>query len=132
MTDEGNPSEKARALMARKDVIELELETQLSILQAENVTMQTPLVDYEGFPRADIDVWAVRNARVRIVELRNDLRDIMDAIGKALEEVYDPSTVAAVVGSSERVPEALKPFTKVESVATGSPASEAVGHLYCI
>ena len=124
---------KARGLMARKDVIELELETQLSILKAENVTMQTPLLDSEGFPRADIDIWAIRTARVRIIELRNDLRDIMDAIGKALEGVYDPSLTAVADSSElrhERAQSTPKPFSKVESVAPGSPASEAVGYLY--
>jgi len=134
MNDEENPLKKARALMARKDVLELELETQLSILKAENVTMQTPLVDPEGFPRADIDLWAIRTARVKIIELRNDLRDIMDAIGKVLEGVYDPSIgVAAAVDSStnEKVQDAPKPFSKVNSVAPGSPASEAVGH-FCM
>jgi 26S proteasome non-ATPase regulatory subunit 9 len=131
-----SPLEKARGLMARKDIIELELETQLSILKAEKVTMQTPLLDSEGFPRADIDVWAVRTARVKIIELRNDLRDVMDAIGKALEGVYDPSlTAAAVADSSNEKAQDIstpKPFSKVESVAPGSPASEAVGRLHSL
>ena len=135
MNDEDGPLKKARELMARKDVIELELETQLSILKAENVTMQTPLVDSEGFPRADIDVWAVRTARVKIIELRNDLRDIMDAIGKALEGVYAPPLTAVADSSEsrhEKAQDTLKPFSKVEGVAPGSPASEAVGYLYTI
>ena len=131
MSDEDNALEKARGLMARKDVLELELETQLSILKAENVTMQTPLVDPEGFPRADIDVWAIRTARVKIIELRNDLRDIVDAIGKVLEGVYDPSISTVDSSRNERVQDAPKPFSKVDSVAPGSPASEAVGH-FCM
>jgi 26S proteasome non-ATPase regulatory subunit 9 len=135
MNDEDNPLEKARGLVAQKDVLELELETQLSILKAENVTMETPLVDPEGFPRADIDVWAVRTARVKIIELRNDLRDIMDAIGKALERVYDPSSTAAAVADSSRngkIGDSLKPFSKVASVDPASPASDAVGFLYLV
>ena len=64
--------------MSRKDAIEAEMEAQLSILQSNAVTIDTPLVDSEGFPRADIDVWAVRHARVRIIELRNDLKALMD------------------------------------------------------
>jgi 26S proteasome non-ATPase regulatory subunit 9 len=131
MTNEDGALEKARTLMTQKDVIELELESQLSILKANNATMQTPLVDREGFPRADMDIWAVRTARVRIMELRNDLRDVMDAIGKALERIYDPSlTVTAGVSdsTSQKGTGALKPFTKVENVAPGSPASEAVSY----
>ena len=132
MANQDSSVKQARALMERKDGIERELETQLAILKANNATMQTPesLVDGEGFPRADIDVWAVRTARVKVIELRNDIRDVMDAIGRALEGVYDPSSTV-VTDSSSRIkkvpkPESLKPFTKVESVAPGSPASEAV------
>ena len=33
----------------------------------------------------------MRTARVKIIELRNDLKDTMDAIGRALEGVYDPA-----------------------------------------
>lgn len=117
--------ERARTLMARKDAIELEIETQFSILKAQNVTMETPLVDRDGFPRTDIDVWAVRTARVKIIELNNDLKGVVDAIGKALEGVY--ATTAAresPIPSSQNA--SSKPFAKVESVAPGSPAAEAV------
>ena len=64
--------------MARRDAIEAEMEAQLSILQSNSVNMDTPLVDHEGFPRDDIDIWAVRHARVRIIELRNDHKALMD------------------------------------------------------
>ncbi|KAF8158132.1 hypothetical protein B0H34DRAFT_656385 [Crassisporium funariophilum] len=119
-----SPLEQARTLMARKDTIEAELETHLSVLKANNnVTMHSPLVDREGFPRADIDIYAVRNARVRIIELRNDLKAVMDGIGKALEGIYDPALASAQSGEGEGG--ALKPFARVEGVAPGSPASEA-------
>jgi len=111
-------------LMDQKSNIEAELETHISTLKANNVTMQTPLVDVEGFPRADIDIYAVRGARVRIIELRNDLKAVMDAIGKALEGIYDPALQRSSQNdsSSERP---LKPFAKVDGVAPGSPAAEA-------
>jgi len=113
--------ERARMLMARKDAIESEIETQFSILKAQNVTMETTLVDGDGFPRTDIDVWAVRTARVRIIELNNDLKGVVDAIGKALEGVY-----AEADTRESAIPSSPKPFAKVESVAPGSPAAEAV------
>ena len=120
-----SPVEQTRALMAQKSNIEAELESHISILKANNVTMQSPLVDVEGFPRADIDIYAVRGARVRIIELRNDLKAVVDAIGKALEGIYDPALQQSSQNdsSSERP---LKPFAKVDGVAPGSPAAEAV------
>ncbi|EKM49487.1 uncharacterized protein PHACADRAFT_264995 [Phanerochaete carnosa HHB-10118-sp] len=86
--------------------------------------MQTPLVDADGFPRADIDVWEVRHARVRIIELRNDLRDVMDSIAKGLQGVYDPSLVAEKDHGVSDSPE-LHPFARVDGIAPGSPAATA-------
>ncbi|KAH9479228.1 26S proteasome non-ATPase regulatory subunit 9 [Psilocybe cubensis] len=122
-----SPADHARALMARKDEIESELQEQIDILKSNNVTMDTPLVDAEGFPRADIDLWVVRTARKRVIELRNDLRALMDEIAGALEKVYDPSVPSPSlrngVASSSAVP--TKPFARVEAVAPGSPSAEA-------
>ena len=119
------PRDQACALMERKQHIEAELDAQLSILKANECDMDTPLVDRDGFPRADINVWAVRSARVRTIELRNDLKAVMNAIAKALEGVFDPSLAA----SRAAEPKDLKPFAKVNTVSPGSPASQAVGCL---
>lgn len=89
--------------------------------------MNTPLVDPEGFPRADIDIYAVRNARVRIIELRNDLDAVMKAISKALEGIFDPALVVTQ-STTEAAPiqdVAPLPFARVDGVAPGSPAAEA-------
>ena len=120
-----NPRERAKELMESRSNIEAELEAHFSILKANDVTMETPLIDQEGFPRADVDIYAVRGARKRIIELRNDLKDITDAIGKALEGIYDPAN--AIPASAEPPPP--KPFAKVNTVAPGSPAKEAVSSL---
>jgi 26S proteasome non-ATPase regulatory subunit 9 len=77
------------------------------------------------------DIYQVRNARVRIIELRNDLKDVTDDIAKALQAVYDPSSVTAEVSSSSGAPagdeaDFVKPFAKVDGIAPGSPAAEAV------
>jgi 26S proteasome regulatory subunit N4 len=125
-------------LMERKDALETELSAQFSILSANQSTMNTPLVDPEGFPRADIDVWAVRHARVRIIELRNDLKQIVDDIAVALTAVRSDDAagrerngVGAVMmnGTSHNEadsPEDLEGFVRVDGVAPGSPAAVAV------
>lgn len=134
-----SPTERARILVARKDALEAELEAQGSILKANNTDMRQPLVDREGFPRDDLDVWAVRHARVRIIELRNDLGSLMDEIAKTLETVYprSPPTPPAEkeggegIGSTNVEEETttsteLLPFARVNGVAPGSPAADAV------
>lgn len=123
-----NPKEHARTLIAQKDAIEAQIQNHIAVLKANNCDMKTPLVDGEGFPRDDIDIYAVRGARVRIIELRNDLAAVMNAVGKALEGVYElkeaPSTSTSSTSSSEIRPS--QPFAKVNGVAPGSPAAEAV------
>ena len=122
-------SEQVRALMVRKEGIEAELEAQFSILKSHNCTMQTPLVDEEGFPRADIDIWAVRHARVRIIELRNDLSAVMDDIMMGLQGVYNPAlaqNTSTAPSEPAPNPSGLFPFAKVDGVAPGSPAATAV------
>ncbi|KAL1736592.1 hypothetical protein EV714DRAFT_241962 [Schizophyllum commune] len=116
-------SDRTRAvkeLMSQKEATETMIEEQASILKSNNATMRSPLVDADGFPRDDMDIYAVRGARVRIIELRNDLNDLMNKIGKALEGVYDPALIAPKPSEDD-----LRTFAKVNAVAPGSPAADA-------
>ncbi|KAJ7250851.1 hypothetical protein B0H12DRAFT_1120101 [Mycena haematopus] len=116
-----SPADTARALMLRKENIESQLQLQAGILAVNNgSTMDSPLIDSEGFPRADIDIYAVRNARIRIIELRNDLHATINALSIALQSVYDPALAPPDPIQSES-----KPFAKVDGVSPGSPAAEA-------
>ncbi|KAJ7366891.1 hypothetical protein DFH08DRAFT_835794 [Mycena albidolilacea] len=118
-----SPAENARALMLQKDDIESQLQYQAGILSLNNgSTMNSPLIDAEGFPRADIDIYAVRNARQRIIELRNDLAAVMNNLSLALQSVYDPAL--APPDPPQSITES-KPFAKVDGVSPGSPAAEA-------
>ena len=133
-----NAREHARALVHVKDGIEAEINLQLSILRENNCDMTSPLVDSEGFPRADLDIYAIRSARARIVVLRNDLKYTMDEIEKALQNVYDPSLAPPAASVTPPAPadvlsapsthteESLCPFAKIDGVAPGSPAAHAV------
>lgn len=100
--------------------------------------MSSPLVDPEGFPRADIDVYTVRHARAAIVRLRNDHRAVVEEMGRVLQVVYaaregegpaivvERSAVAVQpsgVNGTGRIQTAL---AKVNAVAPGSPAAQAV------
>lgn len=124
-----SPVEQARTLTVRKESIEAEIEAQISILKANNSTLHSPLVNPDGFPRDDIDVFLVRGARVRLIELRNDLKAVMDAIAKALERVYDPS-LAVDSAPADAPVGPPKPFARVDGVAPGSPASDAVRAIF--
>ena len=118
------------ALIASKSSIEDEITSQAAILRANNSTLDSPLTDEDGFPRADIDVWAVRHARVGIIRLRNDLVSITDKIATALEHVHASQSVGADADGKAPSLSPL-PFAKVDAVAPHSPAQVAVSpHLF--
>lgn len=113
--------------------------------------MTSPLVDPEGFPRADIDVYTVRLARTAIVRLRNDHRAVVEEMGRVLQVVYavesgtsvtsvphdasSNSTVNGVGatpnGNVNGISISQPALAKVNAVAPGSPAAEAVSLPIC-
>lgn len=105
--------------MSQKDSIQAALDAQYGILSSHGVGLADALVDAEGFPRADVDVYAVRHARVRVIELRNDLRAVMDKLADALAGAFPG------VQTNDAEAEAEVPFAKVDGVAPGSPAASA-------
>jgi len=126
--------ERARALILRKDAINEELSANFSILSSNGCKMDTKLVDEQGFPRADIDVYAVRNARVAILRLQNDLKSVMDDMMRALEDVHSSLPPEQQNGVDEGAKDVnkvdqsgvtSKPFARVNGVAPGSPAASA-------
>ncbi|KAK4704773.1 26S proteasome regulatory subunit N4, partial [Phenoliferia sp. Uapishka_3] len=120
---------EALRLTTLKDSITSRLDIYFDVLKTNNVTMATPLVDPEGFPRADIDVAGVRTARGQINRLRNDLKAVMDEMGKLLERGL-PREEAKEGEKMEvekvEVEEGKKPFAKVDGVFPASPAAVAV------
>jgi len=117
------PTDDLNTLIVSKSSIEDEIESQAAILRANNSTLDSPLTDEDGFPRADIDIWAVRHARVRAIRLRNDLSSLMDKIAMALERVHASQSATT---DRETPSPPLLPFAKVDAVAPHSPAQVAV------
>ncbi|CED82444.1 26S proteasome regulatory complex, subunit PSMD9 [Phaffia rhodozyma] len=128
--------DRLRGLMGRKDDIEAEMEGHRGRLLAENSTMNSPLVTLDGFPRDDIDVLAVRQARVRLIELRNDHKAVMSEIERALHQVIPSSSDSPRSLNRERQEgqgsgvdgtdvEGGEPFALVKSVDERGPAGKA-------
>ena len=67
------------ALMKKKDETE-----EMILAYREQARLGEELVDREGFPRADLDLVAVRTARHQIVCLQNDHKAMMKSIEHAL------------------------------------------------
>jgi len=135
------PMEALQALMRQKDALEEEAATLTEQLSASNMGGASgPLVDSEGYPRADVDVHATRTLRNRLACLNTDHRQLMAQIETAMHELHASAaaTGSACAGSTPRATTApaappvavnghtdLPPFALVDSVDPGGPAADA-------
>lgn len=119
-------------MIEKKETLEKELADLHAVLTSQNVGMTEPLIDGEGFPRSDIDVYQVRHARSNISRKKNDLKDVMKQIeeglhclhGQAHEWVGNKARPNLILLDSH--PRAnMVAFAKVLVVCEGSPAEEA-------
>ncbi|CAH0717951.1 unnamed protein product, partial [Brenthis ino] len=136
-TMDGPARDRVMKLIQEKDRIESEIREHNLVLEANNVGMQDPLVDAEGFPRNDIDVYKVRHARHRIICLQNDHKTLMKQIEQGLGEVHSEFRGTNSAGTSAPSPtytngfatssngdsnQNMKSFAKVGCIQEGSPA----------
>ena len=55
--------------MKQKEALEAELKALSQVLESQGCGMEDPLVDGEGFPRSDIDVYQVWNYLVVLMSI---------------------------------------------------------------
>ena len=116
-----------------------------------NTDMTQSLVDDEGFPRNDIDVYQVRTVRHKIIckfqhltkyfgneltillicaGLRNDLRQITEQIETALHSLHAQQReglgLSDKISILEEFTQETVPFAKIGAVTEASPAAKAV------
>ncbi|XP_072269880.1 26S proteasome non-ATPase regulatory subunit 9 [Pyxicephalus adspersus] len=118
-------------LIAKKDEIEAQIKAYYDVLEDQkNIGMDGPLVDIEGYPRADVDLYQVRTARHNIICLQNDHTAIMKEIEEALYSLHARDKEKRLRDEVEAQAEAQQqkldlplPFARVDAVTPGSPAS---------
>jgi len=115
-----------RNLMAVKANMEQKINTLGTVLSSNNVGMDDPLVDHEGFPRNDIDVYQVRKARHDIICLQNDLKDVIRKIEDGLHKLHAEQAEKANA-QPRHTPEErrAKAFLRLDIVEKGSQAEIA-------
>ncbi|MBN3316666.1 PSMD9 ATPase, partial [Atractosteus spatula] len=124
-------------LVKKKDEIEEQIKAYYDVLEDQKgVGMDGPLVDVEGYPRADVDVFQVRTARHNISCLQNDHKAIMLEIEEALHQLHAREKAKRAWDEAEAREEAMEqgcsppqPFARVDTVTPGSPASLAGLHV---
>mmetsp|Transcript_18922 Transcript_18922/g.29679 ORF Transcript_18922/g.29679 Transcript_18922/m.29679 type:complete len:81 (+) Transcript_18922:56-298(+) len=76
---------RLRSLIEEKDRIENELKDVFSRLDAEPCGRSGSVIDTEGFPRTDCDLYEVAPLREKMHQLKNDLKTVMEEIYEALQ-----------------------------------------------
>ncbi|XP_065212079.1 26S proteasome non-ATPase regulatory subunit 9 [Planococcus citri] len=108
-----------------KRKLEEELREWLAIIEKNNTDMNEALVDAEGYPRADIDVYQVRHARHKVICIRNDLKKIMIEIEKCLHAIHAEGSLSVQMESMDVEITSDTPIARVTSITAGSPSDEA-------
>ncbi|GAC72063.1 26S proteasome regulatory complex, subunit PSMD9 [Moesziomyces antarcticus T-34] len=116
---------EAMSLLALQKQLDGSMQRHLDVLAANGVTMQTPLIDAQGFPLANKDLMAIRTARQRINVLRNDSHALRDRVAKLLGLAINGDTLESSSTSSAQKKVDLDAFARVNSVADSSPAQAA-------
>ncbi|XP_034647284.1 26S proteasome non-ATPase regulatory subunit 9 isoform X1 [Trachemys scripta elegans] len=122
---------EVQQLVRRKDELEAQIKACYAVLEGQKgVGMNEPLVDAEGYPRADVDVYQVRAARHNIICLQNDHKALMLQVEKALHQLHAREKEKQAKDEAEAQAEAMnqnqslpQPFARVNAVTPGSPAS---------
>jgi 26S proteasome non-ATPase regulatory subunit 9 len=92
--------------------------------------MNGHLVDEDGYPRSDIDVYAVRVARNKVIRLQNDHKMLMGDIEKGLHTLHarEREQRRSESYSDETADQGgtgIQSFAEINSVAKNSPAEQA-------
>lgn len=91
---EVSTKERVMELIKKKEQMERSINDLGHVLSANNnVGMNEPLIDEFGFPRNDIDVYQVRQARNQINCLQNDLKCLMKEIEQGLIQTHAEARV---------------------------------------
>ena len=136
--------QQLETLVAQRDLLELEADAIHSELTSPGVNGEPPagirgdLIDTEGFPRADIDLFNVRNKRRRLAEINTDHSAIMKNIEKLmlqLQEILQEQgastdhrvSAMCVVSKSSTTPHGNmnSPIAMLDEILPGSPAHSA-------
>ncbi|KAI1707541.1 PDZ domain-containing protein [Ditylenchus destructor] len=121
----------AKMLMHDVDEVDRQIREKYEILAQNNADMNTPLVDDEGFPVANIDIPSVRQARHDIICLQNDRRKLLLDMDEALKQLHQEQGPNSPPDATEATSEpnvhrtSNDPILAIQSVEFNSPAAKA-------
>ncbi|XP_054153815.1 26S proteasome non-ATPase regulatory subunit 9-like [Oppia nitens] len=83
-TDRESLRQELLDLNQKRSKMESEMKEWQNILKTQKVGLNDSLVDSDGFPRNDIDIYQIRMARNKIIYLNNDIKNLMKQIEEKL------------------------------------------------
>jgi 26S proteasome non-ATPase regulatory subunit 9 len=135
------------SLTSQRELLEIEADAIHSELTSPGLNgeppagIKEPLVDSEGFPRSDIDIYNVRNKRKRLSEINTDHKDLMKKLEQITPKLFtlsqhktsasteqkQSSTIAASTTSVAATVRGTdqEPIAKLDEILSGSPAQTA-------
>lgn len=130
-----DPRAKLAMLSAKREILEIEadaIQSELTSLKVSRGGGNSDLVDSEGFPRADIDIFNVKLKRKRLNEINTDYKAIMKEIEEAVKLSYQtvappvtaPCSAASITVTAMDL-DLLQPIAKLDQILAGSPAAAA-------
>uniref|UniRef100_F1L3L6 26S proteasome non-ATPase regulatory subunit 9 n=1 Tax=Ascaris suum TaxID=6253 RepID=F1L3L6_ASCSU len=123
--------EEVKKLIAQRDDVDKQIAEQEQVLKDNGVDMKTPLVDGEGFPLANVDVYSIRHARQTLICARNDRQKLTDQIEAMMLELHANARQNAPLtrpSDEEEQPvhrTSNRPFARVDKVLPLSPAQHS-------
>jgi 26S proteasome regulatory subunit N4 len=90
--------EELKKLQSQREALEIEADaihaelTQPGPAGQKPAGIKDPLVDDEGYPRNDIDIYRVRDQRKRLAVINTDYKEIMKKIEEGLVNLHSTSS----------------------------------------
>ncbi|XP_048228358.1 26S proteasome non-ATPase regulatory subunit 9 isoform X2 [Ricinus communis] len=128
-----NLKSETMKLMDKRTAVEAEMNTIIDHLcQPGGPGLSGNLLDFEGFPRQDIDIPSIRAERQRLAVLRNDHKEITEKINENIQVLHSarlasrsPSVKDSDASNSMDLDAIVSiPFAVVDEIADGSPTAE--------
>ena len=100
--------DRLKILEARREALEIEADCIKAELTSQGINGEKPagikdsLIDSEGFPRGDIDIYNVKNKRQRLAVINTDYKALMKEIEKLLIEIYSDGLLQSTEEKSSK------------------------------
>ncbi|XP_005103495.1 26S proteasome non-ATPase regulatory subunit 9 isoform X2 [Aplysia californica] len=125
-------TQRFNELCKKKAEIESTIKELMDLLESQKgVGLSESLIDAEGYPRSDIDVYSCRHARHQISCLQNDhvalmqeIEDELHVIHSAARATNSVSDVEMPVASGDGMDTERIPFAVIDRVDPGSPGAQ--------